>query len=182
MCISFLGCYISYHGFVRRKLFLFFCIVGIIAHKSMSASLVFNNRAVMEYCLSNDLIDVRGWARVRNIIHRSTDSAMVSRVKRRVGQLKKVEVNEDDDPDLDVVDATEYLGPDFASKFVRLKWECLTYGVSLDIVQHPHPKHVIDRHLKGDLTLNQICANLMTKKRNRLKKLGKQETFFYLTL
>jgi hypothetical protein len=72
----------------------------------MSASLVFNKKAVMEYCLSKDLIDVRGWARFRNLIHRSTDSGMVSRLKRRVGQLKKVEANEDDDPDLDVVDDT----------------------------------------------------------------------------
>jgi hypothetical protein len=55
----------------------------------MSASLVFNKKAVMEYCLSKDLIDVHGWARVRDLIHRSTDSGMVSRVKRRVGQLKK---------------------------------------------------------------------------------------------
>jgi hypothetical protein len=43
----------------------------------------------MEYCVSKDLIDVRGWARVINLIHRSTDSGMVSRVKRRAGQLKK---------------------------------------------------------------------------------------------
>jgi hypothetical protein len=55
----------------------------------MCASLVFNKKAVMEYCVSKDLIDVRGWARVRNFIHRSTDIGMVSRVKRRVGQLKK---------------------------------------------------------------------------------------------
>jgi hypothetical protein len=46
----------------------------------------------MEYCLSKDLIHVRGWTRVRNLIHRSTDSGMVSRVKRRVGQLKKKRV------------------------------------------------------------------------------------------
>jgi hypothetical protein len=90
---------------------------------------------------------------------------------------KKVEANEDDDPDLDVMHDTEDLGPDFASKFVCLKWECLKYGVSLDIVQHPFPKPDIYRYLKGDLTLKQICANLMTKNRNRLNKLGKQETF-----
>jgi hypothetical protein len=78
------------------------------------------------------------------------------------------------------VNETEDLGPDFASKFVRLKWECLKYCVLLDIVQHPFPKPDIYRHLKGYLTLKQIFANLMTKKRNRLKKLGKQETFCYL--
>jgi hypothetical protein len=50
---------------------------------------VFNKKAVMEYCISKDLIDVCGWARVRNLIHRSTDSDMVSRVKLRVGKLKK---------------------------------------------------------------------------------------------
>jgi hypothetical protein len=140
----------------------------------MSASLVFNKKAVVKYCLSKDLIDVRGWARVRNLIHRSSDSGMVSRVKRRVIQLgKKVEANQDDDPDLDVVHETEYLGPKFASKFVCLKWECLKYGDSLDIVQHPFPKPGIYKHLKGDLTLKQINSNMMTKKRNRLKKLGK---------
>jgi hypothetical protein len=74
------------------------------------------------------------------------------------------------------VHETEYLGPDLVSTFVRLTWECLNCGVLLDIVQHPFPKPDIYRHLKGDLTLKQICANLMTKKRNRLKKLGKQET------
>jgi hypothetical protein len=89
MCYSFLDPYVSYHGFVRSKLFLFFYIAGIIAQKSMSASLVSNKKDVMEYCLSKYLIDVRGWARVRNLIHRSTDSGMVSRVKRCVGQLKK---------------------------------------------------------------------------------------------
>jgi hypothetical protein len=68
---------------------MFFCIAGIIAHKSMRASLVLNKKSVMEYCLSKDLIDVRGWSRVRNLIHRSTDSGMVSRVKCRVRQLKK---------------------------------------------------------------------------------------------
>jgi hypothetical protein len=68
---------------------MFFCIAGIIAKKSMRASLVFNKKAVMEYCVSKDLIDVRGWARVIKLIHISTDSGMVSRVKRRVGQLKK---------------------------------------------------------------------------------------------
>jgi hypothetical protein len=78
---------------------------------------------------------------------------------------------------LDVLDETENLGPDFASKFVHLKWECIEYGVSLDIFQHPFPKPDIYRHRKGDLTLKQICASLMTKKRNRSKKLGKQETF-----
>jgi hypothetical protein len=78
---------------------------------------------------------------------------------------------------VDVVHETEDLGYDFASKFVHLKWECLKYGVSLDIDQHPFPKPEIYRHLKGDLTLKQICANMMTKKRNRLKKLGNQETF-----
>jgi hypothetical protein len=46
----------------------------------------------------------------------------------------------------------------------------------LDIVQHPFPKPDIYRHLNGDLTLKQICANLMTKKRNRLKRLGKKDT------
>jgi hypothetical protein len=90
---------------------------------------------------------------------------------------KKVEANEDDDPDLDVVHETEDLGPDVASKFVCLKWECLKYGVLLDMVQHPVPKPDIYRHLKGDMTLKQICSNLITKKRNRLEKLGKQETF-----
>jgi hypothetical protein len=78
---------------------------------------------------------------------------------------------------LDVLHETEDLGPDFSSKFVCLKWECLKYGVSLDIVQYPFPKPDIYRHIKGDLTLKQICANLVTKKRNRFKKLGKQETF-----
>jgi hypothetical protein len=87
--LLFFGHYASNHGFVRRKLFLFFCIAGIIAHKYMCASLVFNKKAVMDYCVSNELIDVRGWARVINLIHRSTDSGMVSRVKCRVGQLKK---------------------------------------------------------------------------------------------
>jgi hypothetical protein len=63
----------------------------------MRASLVINKKAVMEYCVSKDLIDVSGWARVRDLIHRSTDSGMVSRVKRCVGQLeKKVETDEDD--------------------------------------------------------------------------------------
>jgi hypothetical protein len=90
-----------------------------------------------------------------------------------------IEANEDDDPHLDVVDETEYLGPDVASKCVRLKWECLKYVVSLDIVQHPFLKPDIYRHIKGDLTLKRICANMMTKKRNRSKKLGKQETFCY---
>jgi hypothetical protein len=70
------------------------------------------------------------------------------------------------------VDEAEDLGPDFASKFVRLKWECLKYGV-----QHPFPKPDMYRHLKEDLNLKQICANLMTNKRNMLKRLGKQETF-----
>jgi hypothetical protein len=78
---------------------------------------------------------------------------------------------------LDVLHETEDLGPDFASKFVRLKWECLKYGVLLDIVQYPFQKPDIYRHLKGGLTLKQICANLMTKKMNRLKKLVNQETF-----
>jgi hypothetical protein len=55
----------------------------------MRDSLVFNKKAVMEYCVSKDLIDVRGWARVRNLTHRSTDSGMVSRVKRLVGQFLK---------------------------------------------------------------------------------------------
>jgi hypothetical protein len=48
MCFSFLGHYVSYRGFVRIKLFLFFCIAGIIAQKSMSASVVFNKKDVME--------------------------------------------------------------------------------------------------------------------------------------
>jgi hypothetical protein len=73
----------------------------------MSASLVFNKKAGMEYCLSKGLIDVRVWERVRHLIHRSTDSGMVSRVKRRVGQLKKkVEADEDVDRDLDVFHET----------------------------------------------------------------------------
>jgi hypothetical protein len=143
----------------------------------MRASLVLNKKDVMEYCVSKDLIGVRGWARVRNLIHRSTDSGMVPRVKRRVGQLEKVEADEDDNQYLDVLHETEDLGPDFASKCVHLKWECLKYGVSLDIVQYTFPKPDIYRQLKGVLTLKQICANLMTKKRNRFKNLGKQETF-----
>jgi hypothetical protein len=139
---------------------------------------VLNKNDVMEYCLSKDLINVRGCARVRNFIHRSTDSGMVSRAKRHVGQLgKKIEANEDDDPDVDAVHETEDMGSDFASKFVRLKWECLKYGVLFDIVQHPFQKNDIYRHIKGDLTLKQICVNLMTKKSNRLKRLGEQETF-----
>jgi hypothetical protein len=51
--------------------------------------LLSNKKSVLEYCLSKDLIDVCEWARVRNLIYRSTDSGMVSRVTRRVGQLKK---------------------------------------------------------------------------------------------
>jgi hypothetical protein len=126
---------------------MFFCIAGIIAQKSMRASLVFNKKDVMEYCVSKDLIDVRGWARVRNLIHRITDSGMVSILKRRVGQLKKkVEADEYDDRDLDVLHETEDLGPYFASKFVPLKWGCLKYGVSLDIVQNSFPKPDIYRH------------------------------------
>jgi hypothetical protein len=78
---------------------------------------------------------------------------------------------------LDVLHETEDLGPDFASTFLRLKWECLEYGVSLDIFQYPFPKPDIYRHLKGGLTLKQMCANMMTIKRNRFKKLVKQETF-----
>jgi hypothetical protein len=78
------------------------------------------------------------------------------------------------------VDETEDLGPDFASKFLSFKWECLKYGVSLDIVQHPSPKPDIYIHLNGGLTLKHICANLMTNKMNRLKKLVEQETFCYL--
>jgi hypothetical protein len=69
---------------------LFFCMVlGLIAAKKMSESLIFRPKSIWECAIDNNLLWAHGWSRVHIFAQKTSDDKMLNNIKRRVGQMEK---------------------------------------------------------------------------------------------
>jgi hypothetical protein len=78
-------------------------------------------------------------------------------------------------PAVDGMDEEKDLSPDFIKRYMRLKWECLRTGVSLDVLQYPFPKPLLNKQLKEKNSLHQIVITLSRQNTRHLKNHGEQE-------
>jgi hypothetical protein len=182
---------------------LFFCMgLGLIASKTMSEALSFRPLLVLGYAINSNLLGAHGWSRVRVLAQKTSDDKMLEKIKRRVGQMEKAHkmrmnprirnlpggsvpidtMEFENDPALEDMDEEEELTPDFMQRYTRLKWECLTTGVSLAGLQHPFPKPILYKQLKENLSLHQIVIALSRQKTRHLKQHGKQEPLCAISL
>jgi hypothetical protein len=110
----------------------------------------------------------------RHVVHMEKSHKM--RMNPRVQTLPGVPVP------IDTMEFENELTPDFMQRYTRLKWECLTTGVSLAVPQHPFPKPILYKQLKEDPSLHQIVIALSRQKTRHLKKHGKQEPLCAISL
>jgi hypothetical protein len=98
---------------------------------------------------------------------------MKPRVRNLPGGLVPIDTMEHENyPAVENMDEEEELTPDVMQRYTRLKWECLTTGVSLAALQHPFPKPILYKQLKENLSLHQIVIALSRQKTRHLKKPG----------
>jgi hypothetical protein len=129
------------------------------------------------------------------LAQKTSDDRMLEKIKMRVGQMEKahkmrmkprvrtlpgglipIDTMEcENDPAVEDMDEEEELTPDFMQCYTWLKWECLTTGVSLAVLQHPFPKPILYKQLKENFSLHQIVIALSRQKTKHLKKHGQQE-------
>jgi hypothetical protein len=88
----------------------------------------------------------------------------------------------ENDPAVDGMVEDKELSPDSIKHYTQLKWECLTMGVSLAVLQYPFPKPLLCKQLKENLSLHQIIISLSRQKKKHLKKHGKQEPLCAISL
>ena len=154
---------ITNHGKGKYGRILLTFLIGVaLVNKTLKQVLVFDKKAVMGYAIDNNLLDCHGWKSVRRLVQKTTDDNLISRSKRRVGQLQleerkrrlKRQDNKDSGSssasDSDSTNKDKYvdiqeekdddLTPEFMKKFIRLKYDCLKHGVSLTVLKCPLPK------------------------------------------
>jgi hypothetical protein len=160
---------------------LFFCLdVGLIVSNTLKEAFHFDRVVVMGCDIGNNLLECRGWRSVRKLVQHTTNVDLISRIKRRVGQMKQYEKNrrskqnKNDDSDYEddksndensSNDSTTYqdmdetieleeeedLSLDFMKKFTRLKWNCITHGLSEAALECHFPKSYIYKKLQEEL-------------------------------
>jgi hypothetical protein len=67
-----------------------------------------------------------------------------------------------------------YVSPYFVKKCTRLKWNCLTQGVSLEALECPFPKLYIYKKVKEDLEMHEIHVIFLRKWKVYMKIYGLQ--------
>jgi hypothetical protein len=165
--------------------------LGLIASKTMSEALSFRPLSVLGYAIDNNLLGAHGWSRVWVPAQKTSDNRMLEKIKRRVGQMEKAHkirmkprvrtlpvglvpidtMEFENDPAVEDMDEEQELTPNFMQRYTRLKWECLTTGVSLAVLQHPLPKPILYKQLKENLSLHQIGIALSRQKTRHLKSM-----------
>jgi hypothetical protein len=88
----------------------------------------------------------------------------------------------ENDPVVEDMDEEEELTPDFMQCYTQLKWEYLTTGVLLAVLQHPFPKPIIYKQLKENLSFHLIIIALLRQKTRHPKKHGRQEPICAISL
>jgi hypothetical protein len=69
---------------------LFFCMgLGLIPSKTMSESLAFRPKSVLEYVIDNNLLGAHGWSRICILAQKTLNDKMLDKIKRWVGQMEK---------------------------------------------------------------------------------------------
>jgi hypothetical protein len=171
---------------------LFFCMgLGLIASKTMYEALSFIPLSVLGYSINNNLLGAHGCSCVRVLAQKTSDNKMLDKIKRCVGQMEKANkmrmkpktqaspevavpvdrMGVEKGPAVDGTDEEEELSPDFIKRYMRLKWEYLRTGVSLDVLQYPFPKPLLCKQLKEKNYLHQIVITLLRQKTIHLKSM-----------